>query len=102
TPIRRVSPAPAVAPALARVLARVRLELRRHRRDPDLALQPRDVVLEQPAVLDDVARDRVHTRRERLELDLLAPPDPLDQREVRGRQDPQVLAVLVVDPLDVL
>ena len=32
-------------------------------------------------------RDRVHALRELLELDLLAPPDPVDQREVGRRQD---------------
>ena len=72
------------------------------RRELHLALEPRDVVLEQPAVLDDLLRDGIDVLRELRERDLLAPANPLDQREVRRGQDPEVLAVFVVDPLDVL
>src|SRR5690606_38306062 len=79
-----------------------RLELRLEWRDRDLALEPRDVVLEEPAVFDDLTRDRVDALGEGREFDLLASADPIDQREVRRGQDPEVLAVFVVDPLDVL
>ena len=50
-----------------------------------LPLQPREVVVEQAAVLDDAARDVVGVLGELAERDRLAAADALDQLEVRWR-----------------
>ena len=81
---------------------RHRALLRRHDRHCNEPLQPRHVVVEQAPVLDDAARDAAFATRELLERDLLAIPDPLDQREVRTREHAEILAVLAIDPLDTL
>ena len=72
------------------------------RRQGRLALQPRHVVVEQTAVLDDAPRDFALTLGEGRERDLLAAADLGDDREIGGRQDAQVLAILPIDALDVL
>ena len=70
------------------------------RRAPRLALQPRLVVREEPAVLDDLALIASSPRGELRERDLLAAADALDQAEVGRREQADVLAVLPVDLLD--
>src|SRR6266516_4242565 len=75
---------------------------RRGRREHDLALEPGHVEVEQSSVLDDATRDLALTLGEGGERDRLAAADPVDDREVGGRENAQVLAVLPIDPLDVL
>ena len=50
-----------------------------------LALQARHVEGEEPAVFDDAAGDLVLAGRELRERNLLAAPDPVDQREIGAR-----------------
>ncbi len=72
------------------------------RRGHDLAREARDVVRVEAAALDDLARDLVRSLREFRKRDRLAPADPVDQRKIGRGEDAEVLAVLPVDPLDVL
>src|SRR5207302_1557448 len=72
------------------------------RREHDLALEPGHVEVEQSSVLDDATRDLALTLGEGGERDRLAAADPVDDREVGGRENAHVLAVLPIDPLDVL
>ncbi len=68
----------------------------------DFLLQARDVEGKQAAVLDDLAGDVVLAAGEFGERNLFAAPDLVDQAEVGRGQHAQVLAVLLVDALDVL
>ena len=72
------------------------------RRRRHFAGETRLVVLEEPAVLDDVLRDRIETLGELRERDLFAASNALDQAEVGRRQQADVLRVLAVDLLDAL
>src|ERR1051325_6163186 len=72
------------------------------RSDANLPLQPGDIVVEQAVVLDDAARDLSFARGEDGQGDLLAAPHLVDQGEIGRGQDPEVLAVFVVDALDTL
>ena len=74
--------------------------LRPRRRQRHLPLQPGHVEFEKPAVLDDLPGDLVLAVGEFGERDRLPGPDAVDQAEVGGRENAQVLAVLVVDALD--
>src|SRR5581483_11751757 len=60
-----------------------------------------DVEGEQAAVLDDLARDLVFARGEFGERDFLAGANLVDEREVGRSENAEVLAVLLVDALDV-
>ena len=64
-----------------------------------LALKPRDVEREEPAVLDDLPGDFVFAGGELFERDFVARGDSLDQIEVGRGQQPEVLTVLFVDSL---
>ena len=68
----------------------------------DESLQPRHGVVEQSAVLDDVALNAPRVSDERVERDLLAVSDLLDQGEIRRCEETDVRAILPVDALDVL
>ena len=68
----------------------------------DLAFEPRAVVREEAAVLDDRRADGVEALRELRDGDGLARLDARDEPEVRGGQQADVLGVLLVDLLDAL
>src|SRR5436309_2682071 len=72
------------------------------RREDDFPLEPGDVEVEQPAVLDDAARDLALALGEGCERNRLAAPHSVDDREVGSGEYSQILAILPVDPLDVL
>src|SRR5437773_4226736 len=71
-------------------------------REDDLPLEPGDVEVEQPAVLDDTARDLALALGEGCERNRLAAPHSIDDRKVGSGEDSQILAILPVYPLDVL
>src|SRR3989442_15501155 len=71
-------------------------------REDDFALEAGDVEVEQSPVLDDAARDLPFALGEGREWDRLAAPHPVDDGEVGGRENSQILTVLAVDALDVL
>src|SRR5262249_44250923 len=64
-------------------------------------LQSSDIEWEQPTVFDHLPGDVVFTRREFTQRDLLAGANPVDQTEVGRGENAQVLAVLLVNALDV-
>ena len=66
----------------------------------DITLQPRHVVIEEPTVLDDAARDLALAGCERRKRNALAPAHLVENRKVRRCQDAEVLAILAVDALD--
>src|SRR6185437_7679243 len=68
----------------------------------DLPLQPGDVEVEQPPVLDDPPGDLAFARGERAQGDRLPISHLVEDREVSRGQDAQVLTVLSIDALDVL
>ena len=71
-------------------------------RNGHLALHARDVEWKQAAVLDHLARNLVFAARKDLEWNLFAAANAIDKTEICRREDAQVLAVLLVNPLDVL
>ncbi len=79
-----------------------RPRLGRDRRQEGLALHARDVEREQAAVLDYLARDLVFAFGELHQRNLFSGANPVDHAEVGGGQHAEVLAVLLVDALDVL
>ena len=81
---------------------RRRTRFGRNPRDLYLALEPRDVVLEQPPILDDPAGYVALALREFAERNLFTGKHSFDEAEVGAREDTKVLAVLVVDALDTL
>ena len=97
--------------ALARVIQHVprkNLLSNRHRtfsrrdgREEYFALHARHVERKQPAVFDDLAGDVIFAGGELAERNLLPGADLIDERKIRGSEHPQVLAVLLVDALDV-
>src|SRR6185437_14644944 len=72
------------------------------RRQRDFALHARHIELKQAAVLDDLSRDLIFARGENRKWNFLAAANFFDQREVRRGEHAEVLAVLLVDALDVL
>src|SRR5205807_470967 len=70
-------------------------------REKNLFLQAGHVEWEQPAIFDDLAGDLVFTSCEFAEWDFFASPDLVNQTEIRGGKHAQILAVLLVDALDV-
>src|SRR6516165_4361573 len=54
-------------------------------RKRDLALHARDVEVEKPAVFDNLARDRIFTRGETGQWNLLPRPDLVDKGKIRRR-----------------
>ena len=76
--------------------------VRPRRRQRHLPLQPGHVELEEPAVFDDLPGDLVGACGELRQRNALAGADSLDQAEVGGGENAQVLAVLIVDALDAL
>ncbi len=78
-----------------------RPRLGRDRRQKNFALHARDVKREQAAVLDDLPRDFVFTFGELRQRNLLAAADPVDHAEVGRSQHAEVLAVLLVNALNV-
>ena len=64
-------------------------------------MQARDVEREQSAVLDDLPRDFVFAGRELAKRNFFAGADLVDQREIGRGQQAEVLAVLLVDALDI-
>ena len=99
------------AGALARVIQhmlRKNLLSNRHRtfsrrdgREEYFALHARHVERKQPAVFDDLAGDVIFAGGEFAQRDLFSGADLIDERKIRGSEHPQVLAVLLVDALDV-
>ncbi len=75
---------------------------RRDRRHTLRAFAPCDVVLEQSAVLDDPASDFTFAVREHTQRNLFAVAQAVDEREIRAREDAEVLTVLPIDALDTL
>ena len=73
----------------------------RHCRRHGAAGPARLVVSEQTAVSDDLGGDRVEAFGELLDRDRLTADESRDQREIRRRQQADVLAVLAIDLLDV-
>src|SRR5712692_265848 len=66
----------------------------------DLAFEPRHIVVEQPAMLDDAASDLALSRGEHRQRNDLSAAHFVENREVGRRQHAEVLAVLAVDALD--
>src|SRR6266480_1179683 len=58
------------------------------------------VVVEEAAVLDDVFGDSIETTRELRKWNLLTAPDALDQAEIGGGKQADILRVLTVDFFD--
>ena len=71
------------------------------RRQKDFALHARDIEGEQAAVFDDLARDLVFAGGEVGQRNLFTAADLVDQAEVGGGQHAEVLAILLVNALDV-
>src|SRR6478752_4941854 len=67
----------------------------------NFCLHPGHVEWKQSTVLNHLPRYLVFTRGELAERNLLAIANAVNQRKVRGGQQPQVLAVLLVDALDI-
>ncbi len=72
------------------------------RRQKHFLLQASDIEREQPAILDHLPGDRVLARGELAERNFRPGTDTLNQREIRRSQQPEILAVLLVDALDIL
>ena len=68
--------------------------------ESDRTLESGHVVVEQPAMLDDAARDLALTGGERREGDVAAPTDLVENREIGRGEDTEILAVLAVDAFD--
>src|SRR5262249_40518666 len=64
-------------------------------------LHPGDIEWEQPAVFDHLPGDVVFTGGEFAQWDLFAGANPVDQTKIGRGQNPKVLAVLLVNALDV-
>jgi hypothetical protein len=76
--------------------------LRRGRCRRVRAPQPRLAVREQSALAQDRRGERVAALEQLVERDRLAALDPVGEREVGGGQQPDVVRVLPVDPLEAL
>src|SRR5450631_4773960 len=72
------------------------------RRQKNLPLHPRNIEGKQPAILNHLLRDLVLPGGEFTEGDFFSCANPLDQRKIGRSQQPEVLAVLLVDALNVL
>ena len=73
-----------------------------YRRQKNLSLHPRHVERKQSTVFNHLLRDLVLPSGEFTERDFFAGTNPVNQREVSRSQQPEVLAVLLVDALNVL
>ena len=82
---------------VARALSRVF-----DRRQKYFPLHARHIERKQPAVLDDLPRDLILASGKFAERNLFPAANAVDQRKVGRGQQPQVLAVLFVDALDIL
>ena len=76
--------------------------LRRNRRQKNFLLQARDIEGKQPSILDYLPGDLVFASSKLAELNFRPRADTLNQREIRRCQQAKVLAVLLVDALDIL
>ncbi len=72
-----------------------------NRREKHFLLHAGDVEWEQPAVLDDLSCDFIFARSKFGEGDLRTSADLVDQRKVGGGKQSEVLAILLVDALDI-
>ena len=72
-----------------------------YRRQKYFPLHARYIEGKQPAVLNDLARNLILARRELAQRDIFSAANLVDQRKVGRSQNPQILAVLLVDALDV-
>jgi len=73
----------------------------RDRRNLNLALQAREIEIEQAAMLDDLARDVVLPARKFREFDFFAAFDFFDHVEICRNEQSQVLRVLLIDAFDI-
>src|SRR5712692_7048802 len=73
-----------------------------NRRQEDFSLHAGHVEIEEPSMLDNLARDLVFALRELGKRDFLPGADLVDQRKINRSQHTQVLAILLVNALDVL
>src|SRR5579862_3280110 len=83
---------PCGAGALARVL---------NRRQESLTLHASHIEREQPAMLDHLPRNLILSRGELTQSNFFPTPNAIDEREVGRSQQPEVLAILLVDALDI-
>ena len=67
-----------------------------------LSLSKDPAVPQQPTRTHDCRRQRIASLQQLIERDRLATLDALHQREIRARQQPDVIRVLPVDPLEAL
>ena len=74
----------------------------RDRRQKHLPLHTRNIKRKQSAVLDYLLRNLIFPGGEFTEQDFLPGANPLDQRKVGRSQQPEVLAILLVDALNIL
>ena len=65
-------------------------------------LHARDVEVEKSAVLDDLSRNLIFPMSEFGQRNLFAPADLVNQLEIRRGQYAEILAVLLVNALDIL
>ena len=70
-------------------------------RKKNLPLQTRNIEWKKPAVFDHLPRNLILARGEFAQRDLFPAPDAINQREVCRSQQPQVLAILRVNALDI-
>src|SRR2546422_11191695 len=70
--------------------------------EDDLPLEAGHVVVEQPAMFDDAARDLALSRRERRKGDVFAATDLVQHGKIGRGEDTEVLTVLAVDAFDAL
>ena len=71
------------------------------RRQEHLPLHARHIERKQPAVLNHLPRDLIFAGRELAQRNLFPAANPVDQRKVGRSQHSQVLAILLVDALNV-
>ena len=74
----------------------------RNRRQENFLLHARYVERKQSTVLDHLACNLVLAGGEFGDRNLFPAPNSINQREVGGSQQPEILAILLIDPLDVL
>jgi hypothetical protein len=71
-------------------------------RQKHLPLHPRHIERKQAAVFNYLTRDLIFPCRKLRERNLFPTTNPVDQRKVRRSQHAQVLAILLIDPFNIL
>src|ERR1700677_3227625 len=71
------------------------------RRQPYLLLHPRHIKRKQPAVFNHLPRNLVFAHRKLAQRDLFAAANLIDQRKVGRSQNSEILAILLVDALNI-